>query len=327
MAITAMKMTKEREEVLDFTIPFASFRVSALGLSRLSKSFTMRFTDPFSMEIWLSTLAILFCLTLIFHLINKWLPLSVPGKTSLIAKRRVTEECVSVTERGLDTDNKSGEEQADCSESNHAFESTALQDGESQLKNQSMVTRSLECDDENKSASKTTSNCKGLISSFFFTFSTFLLSDYVVSHARPELDFKRSISARFLSLGLRISSVILVVAYAAKMAAVMTSNQLRSGQTTLEELLLESDARFGTVRHSEISHLIETSPLPQYKHLWQVLYNRETSGSTEIYSIFQQSVTDMVESQEEGVDRIRSSRTKDYYFLWHSQGNRYLKID
>ena len=327
MAVTAMTMTRDREEVLDFTIPFASYRISALGLSRRSKSFTMRFTDPLSMEVWFSLLAILLCLTLIFHLINKWLPLSVPGKTSLIAKRLVAEECISVTERGLEIENKSGEEQADCSESNHAFESTVLQDGESQLKNQSSVTRSLECDDESNPTSKRSSNCKGLVSSFFFTFSTFLLSDYVVSHARPELDFKRSVSARLLSLGLRISSVVLVVAYAAKMAAVMTSNQLRSGQTTLEELLLESDARFGTVRHSEISHLIETSPLPQYKHLWQVLYNRETSGSTEIYSIFQQSVTDMVESQDEGVDRIRSSRTKDYYFLWHTQGSRYLRID
>ena len=255
MSVAPLVITSQREEVIDFTLPFCTSRISALGLIPTGKSFTVRFTDPLSASVWATLSAVLVVVSFFLYVIDRVTPISVSS-----ADRPASDG--------------SGGGRLDLSHS------------------------------------------------FWFALSTMALNGTAAAAGNSGI-VPRTTSGRLLAAGLWLFSIAVVSLYTAKMAAILTTNEMERSRASMDELLVRGEARFGTVRNGEIASLLETSSIPMYRHMWQTIYQRDMTGPSEVYSINQKTVNDIVESQDEGWERIRNSGSREYYFLWHHQGNRY----
>lgn len=131
----------------------------------------------------------------------------------------------------------------------------------------------------------------------------------------------RSNAGRLLVSVLWIFAVAVVSLYTAKMAAIMATSELQTAANQrLEDFLGHRDVSYGTARHSDVSWLMETSANPKHVRMWQIMSERDLPGSVDM---FQQSLSDVTDNQDDGFQRVRRSGNRNYYFVWHSPGVRY----
>lgn len=148
----------------------------------------------------------------------------------------------------------------------------------------------------------------------WFALSAILLG--VAGRAAP-----RSNAGRLLVSVLWIFAVAVVSLYTAKMAAIMATSELQTATNQrLEDFLGHRDVSYGTARHSDVGWLLETSSNPKHVRMWQIMSERDLPGSVDM---FQQSLSDVTDNQEDGFQRVRRSGNRNYYFVWHSPGVRY----
>ena len=254
IAISSLTLNSERNQVIDFTIPFTSSKISALGMVQSSKAFTIKFTDPFSTGMWLTTVVVLFVFTLIFYLIERFIP------SNEEVKKSSQEISTPIHWRRLKINKRNDENSMEI----HNSHSATISSLDNNNKTSRETIKSFQQKKEKENSSKST-----FFDVFCKTFSTLLL--YNNTHNLLETS-RTTLTSTFLSIGLRFCALILIVMYASKMAAIMTTNTIQSQKGTLEELMLQKEARMGTVLRSEISYLIEHSSQPLYKNLWQVRY-------------------------------------------------------
>lgn len=87
----------------------------------------------------------------------------------------------------------------------------------------------------------------------------------------------RTVAGRIATTGLHLFSLVVMLSYAANMAALLTTSR-RSGvhsppsgiePRTIRELLERRDVRFSTVRQSDVSALLEGSADPNVRRVWE----------------------------------------------------------
>ena len=117
----------------------------------------------------------------------------------------------------------------------------------------------------------------------------------------------RSVAGRILGVSLWFSSLLFLSSYTANLAAVLTVSRLRVPITSLEDLALQPQVKYGTVRGSQTSAFFQQGRVPQLQRMWRVL-------STEPWGILNDST--------EGFQLVEHSQG-DYAFLWDSSRLRY----
>ncbi|ESN91168.1 hypothetical protein HELRODRAFT_194512 [Helobdella robusta] len=368
LALGPLTITSSRSRVIDFSFPFATSKLSGLGLSKSSKPQWVKFVDPFTLETWLTIAAILISITLVFFFIDRCTPrLKMFSYQKNISRRFDGEDDEAGGTASYDNDgSKSNKKLVGDDYDGDGFKmGSRKMSGVSRVKSGELFnetshrqsgtyevvsTAATNATNTTETSSNTPVRASRVATAATTPTSTIKRSpkQAITSIERKNVDqvekmslwacFSLSLSTlllnnqsnprtnagKFLLVGLRMCSLVTVVMYAAKMAASMTTNQLQATKGSLEELMMKKEGRFGTVRNSEVGIMLQRSPNPIYKHLWQTVQHRDTSGTAEMYSIFQLSVTDMVESTKDGYDRVKSSN--EYYFLWHNLGNRYRAI-
>lgn len=93
----------------------------------------------------------------------------------------------------------------------------------------------------------------------------------------------RTVAGRIATTGLHLFSLVVMLSYAANMAALLTASR-RSGAhppsgiepRTLRELLERRDVRFSTVRQSDVSALLEGSADPNVRRIWERIKDSTT---------------------------------------------------
>lgn len=146
----------------------------------------------------------------------------------------------------------------------------------------------------------------------WFTLATILLS--VTGGTVP-----RSTAGRLLISVLWFFSVAIISLYTAKMAAIMATSELQMASThRIEDLLTQRDASYGTVRHSDVSRLLQTSTNPLHVKMWQVMAEHDFPGSRDMFG---HSPSDVTDNPMEGFERM--GRVHSFHFIWHMPGIRF----
>lgn len=146
----------------------------------------------------------------------------------------------------------------------------------------------------------------------WFTLATILLS--VTGGTVP-----RSTAGRLLMSVLWVFCVAIISLYTAKMAAIMATSELQMATTQrVEDLLTQRDVSYGTVRHSDVSRLFQTSTNPVHVKMWQVMAEHDLPGSQDR---FDHSMSDVTDNPMEGFARY--SWVPSYHFIWHMPGIRF----
>ena len=113
----------------------------------------------------------------------------------------------------------------------------------------------------------------------------------------------RTVSGRILAGALWLFSLMMVSAYTANFAALLTASKLHVPIRSLADLASQNKVKYGTVRNSHISAFLETSKVQPFQNMWQ--YMKKVHPDV------------MVDSAAEGF-KLASSTDSNYAFIWDS---------
>lgn len=113
----------------------------------------------------------------------------------------------------------------------------------------------------------------------------------------------RTISGRILAGALWFFSLMMVSAYTANFAALLTATKLHVPIRSLADLTSQSKVKYGTVRNSHVSAFLETSKVQPFQNMWQYMSKVNPDG--------------MVESSTQGFQRA-TAIDSNYAFIWDS---------
>ena len=113
----------------------------------------------------------------------------------------------------------------------------------------------------------------------------------------------QSISIKILQGSLWFCALLLILCYSANLTAFFTTTSIGNKIYTVNDLIGQTSARFGTVRNSHISAFFQNSKVPTYQRIWHAMSSFNNSW--------------MVSTVNEGVNRVRAN-SQDYAFLWNA---------
>ena len=113
----------------------------------------------------------------------------------------------------------------------------------------------------------------------------------------------RTVSGRILAGALWLFSLMMVSAYTANFAALLTASKLHVPIRSLADLASQNKVKYGTVRNSHISAFLETSKVQPFQNMWQ--YMKKVSPEV------------LVDDASQGFKEA-SSIDSNYAFIWDS---------
>lgn len=261
MAIAPLAITPSRSEVVNFTDPFCTVGVEAIGRAPTSRSSKVRITDPLAPQVWVSLFAITTAISVVLYFFDRLAAAAAVGADEGVPPgsgaewRRETPPTTTTTRCGV-----------------------------------------------------------------WFTLAAVLLGGVTAVGRRSG-----SNAGRILVSVVWIFAAVVVSLYTAKMAAIMATSELQTASSRrLEDLLGQRDVSFGTARHSDVSWLLERSSNPKHVRMWQIMAERDLPGSVDM---FQQSLSDVTDNQEDGFRRVRRAANRNYHFVWHAPGVRFYAAE
>jgi hypothetical protein len=119
-----------------------------------------------------------------------------------------------------------------------------------------------------------------------------------------------SVTGRLLSYSLRFVTVGAAAAYAANLAAILTTQRVATSKVENSRFVTAADTtlRFGTVRDSDVINLLEASRRPWHQSMWRAM-------SSDI----------IVDNVDDGFRRVRAN--KNYALLWHKPGLKFRTLE
>ncbi|XP_074657255.1 glutamate receptor 2-like [Tubulanus polymorphus] len=144
------------------------------------------------------------------------------------------------------------------------------------------------------------SNEFGIANSMWFALGTFMQQGGDTS--------PRSFSGRIVTSVWSLFTLILISSYTANLAAFLTIERMYTPINSVEDLEGQTDIKYGSLNSGSTKAFFEQSQIHVYKRMWDFMKNAKPS-------VF-------VETTEEGVQRVRDSKSK-YAFLLESTMNDY----
>ena len=110
-----------------------------------------------------------------------------------------------------------------------------------------------------------------------------------------------SMAGRVLVAGWFFFCLVIVATYTANLAAFLTVKNFEDTVQSLDDLAQQTDTVYGTVKDTSVSDFFKTSPLDLHQRMYW--YMSHTPGA-------------LVDTAEEGYDRVRSRTKGNYVFIW-----------
>ena len=113
----------------------------------------------------------------------------------------------------------------------------------------------------------------------------------------------RTVSGRILAGALWIFSLLIVAAYTANFAALLTTSRVYLPIRSITDLVGQNKIKYGTVQNTHVSAFFETSKVNPFRAIWQVWTKLDPDG--------------LLKNASQGFERVRSSEGR-FVFIWDS---------
>ncbi|KAL1442623.1 hypothetical protein MTO96_030696 [Rhipicephalus appendiculatus] len=284
LAIGDLTITSEREQAVDFTMPFMTLGVSILYKKADQKRSLLFFLSPLSGDVWLCVAAACVVVSVILCCVAR-AQSAVCSRNGAISRCYGCYCCGSCLARS-DSDwyngTDSGRARLDIIKGQEAVGSTELQ------------RETLYCDGGRNSVQPMVKTDFTLPNSFWFTISAIMRQGCDKS--------PRSASTRIIAATWWIFSFVLVSSYTANLASFLTNERLLSPIESAEDLAKQSAVRYGCVRSGSTQALFKESRHETYEMMWHAMKE------------------DLVSSIAEGIGRVERG---GYAFIMESTSIEY----
>ncbi|XP_075739271.1 glutamate receptor ionotropic, kainate 2-like [Rhipicephalus microplus] len=285
LAIGDLTITSEREQSVDFTMPFMTLGVSILYKKTDHKRSLLFFLSPLSGDMWLSVAGACVAVSVILCCVARAQSAVCRGNSAV--SRRYGCCCCrnSLSRSDVDwyTETDSGRARLDIIKGQEAV-------GSSELQRETVYSDSW----RNKTLPTVRSDFT-LPNSCWFIFSAIMRQECGI--------FPRAVSARIIAATWWIFSFVLVSSYTANLAALLTKERLLSPIESAEDLAKQSALRYGCVRSGSTHALFKKRRHETYEMMWHAMKG------------------DLVSSIAEGIERVERA---GYAFLMESTSIEYV---
>ena len=110
-----------------------------------------------------------------------------------------------------------------------------------------------------------------------------------------------SLSGKLIVDGWYFFALIVISTYTANLAAFLTVKGFSQGIHSLDDLALQTEIVYGTVKDSSVIEFFKNSPIEAHKRIYTFMTNTENA---------------LVESAEEGLHRVQNKSDGEYVFMW-----------
>nr|XP_037290682.1 glutamate receptor ionotropic, kainate 2-like [Rhipicephalus microplus] len=285
LAIGDLTITSEREQSVDFTIPFMTLGVSILYKKVDQKRFLLFFLSPLSGDVWLCVAGACVAVSVILCCVARSQS-AVCRRNSAVSRRYGCCCCGnSLSRSDVDWYNErdSGRARLDIIKGQEAVGSSDLQQ------------ETFYSDSRRNSTLPTVQSDFTLPNSFWFIVSAIMRQECGI--------FPRAASARIIAATWWIFSFVLVSSYTANLAAFLTKERLQSPIESAEDLAKQSAVRYGCVRSGSTHALFKGWRHETYEMMWHAMKE------------------DLVSSITEGIERVERG---GYAFLMESTNIEYV---
>ncbi|XP_075739366.1 glutamate receptor ionotropic, kainate 2-like [Rhipicephalus microplus] len=284
LAIGDLTITSEREQCVDFTIPFMTSGVSILYKTDQKRSLLF-FLSPLSGDVWLCVAGACVAVSVILCCVAR-AQSALCRRNSAISRRYGCCCCgnslaCSNVDSYTETDNSRA--RLDIIKGQEAVSSSDLQ------------RETLYSDSRRNSTLPTVQTDLTLSNSCWFIASAIMRQGCGI--------FPRAASARIIAATWWIFSFVLVSSYTANLAAVLTKERLLSPIESAEDLAKQSAVRYGCVRSGSTHALFKEWRHETYEMMWHAMKE------------------DLVSSIAEGIERVERG---GYAFLMESTSIEYM---
>ncbi|KAL3241983.1 hypothetical protein MRX96_047831, partial [Rhipicephalus microplus] len=285
LAIGDLTITSEREQSVDFTMPFMTLGVSILYKKTDQKRSLLFFLSPLSGVVWLCVAGACVAVSVILCCVAR-AQSAVCRRNSAVSRYYVCCCCGNSQARSDGdwyTETDRGRARLDIIKGQEAVNSFDLQ------------RETLYSHSRRNSTLPTVPNDFTLPNSFWFIFSAVMRQGCEI--------FPRAASARIIAATWWIFSFVLVSFYTANLAAFLTKERLLSPIESAEDLAKQSAVRYGCVRSGSTHALFKEWRHETYEMMWHAMKE------------------DLVSSITEGIERVERG---GYAFLMESTSIEYV---
>ncbi|XP_075739177.1 glutamate receptor ionotropic, kainate 2-like [Rhipicephalus microplus] len=285
LAIGDLTITSEREQSVDFTIPFMTLGVSILYKKTDQKRSLLFFLSPLSGDVWLCVAGACVAVSAILCCVSRAQSAVCRGN-SAVSRRYGCCSCGNSLSR-IDgdwyTETDSGRARLDIIKGQEAVGSSELQ------------RETLYSDSWRNKTLPTVLRGFTLPNSFWFIVSAIMRQECGI--------FPRAAPTRIIAATWWIFSFVLVSSYTANLAAFLTKERLQSPIESAEDLAKQSAVRYGCVRSGSTHALFKEWRHETYEMMWHAMKE------------------DLVSSTTEGIERVENG---GYAFLMESTSIEYV---
>ncbi|CAF0845238.1 unnamed protein product [Didymodactylos carnosus] len=340
MAIAPLTISQKRMEVVDFSKPFMNLGISIMiRKPDAEKPGVFSFMNPVSMEVWLCFSLAYFAISVILFLTSRvvhsgWrrrivrtpsyrqyhYPKSIHDrrKSEVLIERQLDRSDSDTVADSQSQQQRPSRRLSSASNRRNRYQRSQHQH-ESEHQNRygrflavpsgytPTTSRNSNSGYRNKNKTNTSSPSKdhihlfGISNALFFSFASFM---------RQSINLvPKSLSGRIAATSWWYFSLIFVSSYTANLVAFLTVEKLVPPIEIVEDLAKQDEIKYGSLRNGTTSAFFENSNATVFQNMWQFMQRH----SAEVF----------VQSNDEGVAKVRSSNGK-YAFFIESTKNEYV---